>query len=70
MAGGEGGVLQHGQAVGAVTGGAVVITKTAVADVAGCVGNLPAISEQSFAYAQRGAVGQGQIVGWVSITEA
>lgn len=56
MAGGEGGALQQGQAVGAVTGGAVVVAATAVADVASGVRKLPAVNEQSLTYTQRGAV--------------
>lgn len=72
MAGDEGGVLQHGQAAGAVAGGAVELAAAAVADVAGGVGNLPAVDEQSrvLARAHRGAVGQSQVVAWVSITES
>ena len=72
VAGGEDVVLQHGQAAGAVAGGAVELTPAAVADVAGGVGNLPAVNEQSriLAYSQRGAVGQSQVIRWISITEA
>ena len=71
MAGEEGGVLQHDQAGGAVACGAVELTAAAVADVAGGVGNLPAVDENSrvLADAHRGAVGQSQVVCWVSITE-
>lgn len=71
MAGGEGGVLQHGQAARAVAGGAVELAAAAVADVAGSVGNLPAVNEHSWilAPAHCGAVGQGEVIGWVSVTE-
>lgn len=56
MAGGEGGALQHGQAVGAVAGGAVVFAEATVADIAGGVRKLPAINEQSFTYTKCGSV--------------
>lgn len=71
MAGGEGVVLQHEQAAGAVAGGAVELAAAAVADVAGGVGDLPAVDENSriLAFAQCGTVGQSQVVCWVSITE-
>lgn len=71
VAGGEGGVLQHEQAAGAVAGGAVVFTAAAVADVAGGVGNLPAVDEKSrvLVDAHDGAVGQSQVVGRISVTE-
>lgn len=71
VAGGEGVVLQHGQAAGAVAGGAVELAAAAVADVAGGVGNLPAVDEKSriLACAHGGAVGQSQVIGWVSVTE-
>lgn len=64
-------VLQHDQAGGAVTGGAVELAAAAVADVAGGVGNLPAVNEHGriLAPAHRGAVGQSEVIGWVSITE-
>lgn len=45
MADGEGTVAQHAHALGAVTRGAVDFSPSAVADVAGGVGNLPAIDE-------------------------
>ena len=71
MAGGEGRVLQHDQAAGAVAGGAVELAAAAVADVAGGVGNLPAVDEKSriLVYAHRGAVGHSQVIGWFSVTE-
>lgn len=71
MAGQEGGVLQHDQTGGAVAGGAVELTAAAVANVAGGVGHLPAVDKHRGILAgnQRGAVGQRQIVCWVSIAE-
>lgn len=70
-AGREGGVLQHVQAGRAVTRGAVELTATAVADVAGGVGNLPAINENTriLAHTYCGAIGQSQVICSVSITE-
>ena len=64
-------VLQHVHAYRAVAGRAVELAAAALADVAGGVGNLPAVDEKSriLAHAQRGAVGQSQVVGWVSVTE-
>lgn len=64
-------VLQHDQAAGAVAGGAVELAATAVADVAGGVRNLPAVDKKSriLACAHYGAVGQSQVVCWVSVTE-
>lgn len=71
VAGGEGGVLQHEQAAGAVAGGAVELAPAAVADVAGGVGDLPAVDEKCrvLADAHHGAVRQSQVVGRISITE-
>lgn len=71
MAGGEGVALQHVHAAGAVAGGAVELAVAAVADVAGGVGNLPTIYENSriLACAHSGAVGHHQVICWVSITE-
>lgn len=71
MTGQEGGVLKHVQAGGAVAGGAVELTAAAVADVAGGVGNLPAVDEYSriLAHAHCGAIGQRQVVCWISIAE-
>ncbi len=71
MAGGEGVVLQHDHAAGAVACGAVELAAAAVADVAGGVGDLPAVDEKSriLVYAHCGAVGQSQVICWVSITE-
>ena len=64
-------VLQHDQAARAVAGGAVELAAAAVADVAGGVGNLPAVNEHGWVLAPtyRGAVGQSEVIGWVSITE-
>ena len=72
VAGEEGAVLQHGHAVGAVGGGTVDLAPAAVADVAGGVGNLPAVDEQGrvLALPHHGAVGQGQVVGWVPVAIA
>ena len=72
VAGEEGAVLQHRHAVGAVAGGAVDLAAAAVTDVAGGVGNLPAVDEQCrvLALAHHGAVGQGQVVGWVAVAIA
>lgn len=71
VAGQEGRVLQHVQAGGAVARGAVELAAAAVADVAGGVGNLPAVDENSriLAHTHCGAVGQSQVVWRVSITE-
>lgn len=71
MAGGEGVLLQHGKAVGTVTGGAVELAAAAEADVAGGVGNLPAVDEHIwvFALTHNSAIGQSQVIGWISITE-
>lgn len=71
MTGREGGVLQHVQAGGAVAHGAVELAAAAVADVAGGVGNLPAVDESSriLVHTHCGAVGQSQVICWVSITE-
>lgn len=71
MARGEGIVLKHAEAAGAVARGAVELSAPAVADVAGGVGNLPAVDEKSrvFIHAHSGAVGQSQVICWVSITE-
>ncbi len=71
MAGGEGLVLQHEQTGGAVARGAVELAAAAVADVAGGVGNLPAVNENSWILARshRGAIRQSQVIRWVSITE-
>lgn len=72
MAGREDGFLQHVQADGAVAGGAVELAAAAVADVAGGVGNLPAVDESRriLARPQRGAVGQRQVIRRVAVTEA
>lgn len=71
MAGQEGGGLQHVEADGAVTGGAVELAAAALADVAGGVGNLPAVDENAgiLALPQHGAAGQGQVVSCIAITE-
>ena len=71
VAGEEGVVLQHEQADGAVARGAVELAAAAMADVAGGVGNLPAVDEDGrvLARAHRGAVSQSQVVCWVSIAE-
>lgn len=59
------------KAGGAVAGGAVELAAAALADVAGGVGNLPAVNESAgvLALPQRGATGQGQVVPCVTITE-
>lgn len=48
-----------------------MLTAAAVADVAGGVGNLPAVNENSWilTYTHCGSIGQSQVIGWVSITE-
>jgi len=71
VAAAEGGVVQHEQAAGAVAGGAVELAVAPVADVAGGVGNLPAVDEnvRILAGAHRGAVGQSQVVSRVPVTE-
>lgn len=72
MAGREGRLLQHDQAGGAVARGAVALSTAAVADVAGGVGNLPAVDENSWilTHAHCGAIGQSQVICWVSVTES
>lgn len=64
--------MQHGQAPGTVASGAVELAAAAVADVAGGVGNLPAVDEHRWILTpdECGAVGQSQVVGWVSVTES
>lgn len=71
MTGQEGGVLQHVEAGGAVTCGAVELAAAALADVAGGVGNLPAVDENRriLALSECGPAGQGQIVSRVTVTE-
>lgn len=71
MAGQEGGGLQHVKADGAVAGGAVELAAAALADVAGGVGDLPAVDEKGgiLALSQRGAAGQGQVVSCVAVTQ-
>lgn len=72
VAGREGRVLQHDQAGGAVACGAVAFSAAAVADVAGGVGNLPAVDENSriLTCAHCGAIGQSQVICRVSVTES
>lgn len=64
MAGGEGLVLQHEEAAGAVAGGAIELTAAAVTDVTCGVGNLPAVDEHGwiFTFTHCGAVGQSHVV--------
>ena len=59
MAGHEGVVVQHGQTLRAVAGGAVDLTPTAGADITGGVRHLPAVDEHPrvLALTNRGAIG-------------
>lgn len=70
MADGEGVVVQHVQALRAVTGCAVDLSPPAVADVAGGVGNLPAIDEHGRILLLRHncTVRQSQIIQRITIT--
>lgn len=72
VAGPEGGVAEHVQAARAVAGGAVDVSTPAVADVAGGVGQLPAVNEHCrvLALAQCGPIGQSQVIGRTAITAA
>lgn len=71
MAGGEGGLLKHGEAVGAVAGGAVHLPAAAETDEARGIGDLPAVDEHGrvLALGHRRPIGQGQVVRGVSVTE-
>lgn len=70
MADGEGKVAQHAHALGAVARGAVDLPPSAVADVAGGVGNLPAIDEHGRILLLRHncTVRQSQIIQRITIT--
>lgn len=70
MTGNEAVVVKHGQALRAVTGGAVDLPSAAVTDIAGGVGDLPAVNEHSrvLTLPHRRAVGQGQVISWITIT--
>lgn len=71
VTGQEGRALQHVEAGGAVAGGAVEFAAAALADVAGGVGNLPAVDEKRrvLALSKRGAAGESQVVSWVAVTK-
>lgn len=70
MADGEGKVAQHANALRAVARGAVDLPPSAVADIAGGVGNLPAIDEHSRILLLRHncTVRQSQIIQRITIT--
>lgn len=70
MADGEGKVAQHANALRAVACGAVDLPPSAVADIAGGVGNLPAIDEHSRILLLRHncTVRQSQIIQRITIT--
>lgn len=71
VTGQEGGALQHVKAGGAVAGGAVEFAAAALADVAGGVGNLPAVDENRrvLALPKHSAAGESQVVSWVTVTK-
>lgn len=71
MTGQEGRVPQHVKAGGAVACGAVEFAAAALADVAGGVGNLPAVNENRWilALSKHGAAGQSQVVSQVAVTK-
>ncbi len=70
MADGEGTVAQHAHALGAVARGAVDLPPSAVADVAGGVGNLPTIDEHCRILLLRHncTIRQSQIIQRITIT--
>lgn len=63
--------MQHVEAGGAVAGGAVELAPAVLADVAGGVGDLPAVGEERriLALPQSVAAGQGQVVCGVAVAE-
>lgn len=63
--------MQHVEAGGAVAGGAVELAPAVLADVAGGVGNLPAVGEKRriLALPQDGTASQSQVICGVAIAE-
>lgn len=49
-----------------------MLTSAAVADVAGGVGDLPTVNEQSWVltHTQNSTIGQGKVIGQISVTES
>lgn len=70
MADGEAVVVQNVHALGTVTGGTVDLSPSAVTDVTGGVGNLPAIDEHCWIllFWHNCTIRQSQIIQWVTIT--